>query len=518
MVTLRSINPRFRTSYGNSSAGALDLSGDGAACLFHSSKPLNSKLRGLPAGPFLVPAVLDALSLSEYKSVTRVVAGEADSFCAEAARNGEFVILTADSDLLVYDLGPYSAVVFFNQLELKPHQPEIEAASRNCGIIEAWLYKPGDIALRLGQSNLLRLAFEIMEDPSIPLSEALQRSKVPSDKQGKLENFEQGYTENSAVEVSLANVAIGAMDPRISELTLQLASKSEDSIHVYLPYLIDDPSRASAWAVGLSNRILAYSCINHAHPESDRANKVLEFGRKGSRIKPEDINLLSGHACILQAENFIAQLDAVRKLLSLGPSESVWRLLSILNVYRWYIENGKNPPSTKAFSRLTETATNETLRWEEIHLFAQLEAYLYSLRTLKQILGYARISAKAKMPAPLLGLETQLRGLPTIDKLLLSRRELSSQELPEIASESLVDTLLSSVNIEAAEHIDVQQTETIATLWEDITYDTAKLPETDQAKRKERGYGRKKHRKNHPRTSSRYPPAPNNRYSILAKP
>ena len=513
MVTLRSTTSKLGVNYGISTPRDLDLSGDGAAWLFSSSKTTKSKLKGLPAAPFMIPAILDALNLSECHSITHVVSGEADCFCAEAARNGEFIILTGDSDPLVYDLGPYSSVVFFNQIDLKPHSQELNADAPSCGVIEARLYKPREIALRLGQKNLLRIAFEITRDPSILFSKALQRSAKPSDQQAYLESFEKEYNESSPVEMSLTNNVTEWLDPRVSELVLQLVSKSPDPIQMYLPFLIDDPSRASAWALGMSNRVLAYSCINHMLSEPDQYRKIFEFGRKGYRIVPQDINMLSLHACTLQAENLTAQLDYVQDIILREPSSGIWRMLGVLSVYKWYIESDKNAPSSKAISGLTENTPSETSTWEEIHLFAQLEAYLYSLRILKQILGYTRIFADGKLPAPLLELETRLRSLPNIDKLLLSRPELPRQNRSQPPSESVVDTLLTPLDTETVQ----RAKKVVGQLEKENACDTAELLKIDEARRPaKRGRKRKKSSKNEPQPPSRQLLAPNNKYSILA--
>ncbi|KAL8938978.1 MAG: hypothetical protein Q9216_003604 [Gyalolechia sp. 2 TL-2023] len=152
-------------------------SGNNPRSLFTpTTNPLTPFHRLLPAPPFLVPAVLDALATSKYASVASIVPGEADPYCALAARDeGGGVILTSDSDLLVYDTGIHgSSVVFFNSIEL--FASETKAGHPN-SVLRANIFHPPSISKRLNLPGLQRLAYEIKSDPSIGLSEALSRAR-----------------------------------------------------------------------------------------------------------------------------------------------------------------------------------------------------------------------------------------------------------------------------------------------------------------------------------------------------
>jgi len=81
-----------------------------------SSTP--EKLKGLPALPFLVPAVIEALNVSRFQEQTRVVPNEADVYCAKRASLNGGTIFTSDSDLLVYDMTEKTSVVLFKDIEL----------------------------------------------------------------------------------------------------------------------------------------------------------------------------------------------------------------------------------------------------------------------------------------------------------------------------------------------------------------------------------------------------------------
>lgn len=76
------------------------------------------KLKALPALPFLVPAAIEALSESRYRSQTRVVPAEADVYCAKYASLHGGTIFTSDSDLLVYDMTETTSIILFKDMEL----------------------------------------------------------------------------------------------------------------------------------------------------------------------------------------------------------------------------------------------------------------------------------------------------------------------------------------------------------------------------------------------------------------
>jgi hypothetical protein len=83
-----------------------------------SSSSVPKKLEGLPALPFLVPAVIEALNESQFQYQTRVVPAEADLYCAKHASLNGGTIFTNDSDLLVYDMTEKTSVVLFKDIEL----------------------------------------------------------------------------------------------------------------------------------------------------------------------------------------------------------------------------------------------------------------------------------------------------------------------------------------------------------------------------------------------------------------
>ncbi|KAL9010128.1 MAG: hypothetical protein Q9173_004906, partial [Seirophora scorigena] len=143
--------------------------------LFNSPLSLPSSHHHLPAPAFLVPAVLDGLAESHYASIVDVVPAEADVYCALAALKMGGTILTSDSDLLVFDIGPEASVVLLNSLSINAFDGDPEAGS----LLKANVFKTAEIARKFQLPNLHRLGYEIKTDPTTSFSETLRRTKTP---------------------------------------------------------------------------------------------------------------------------------------------------------------------------------------------------------------------------------------------------------------------------------------------------------------------------------------------------
>ncbi|EGY20498.1 uncharacterized protein VDAG_10127 [Verticillium dahliae VdLs.17] len=242
--------------------------------------------------PFLVPAILERLRLSEkYAPLIRLVPGEADAYCADHALHHGGCVLTSDSDLLVHDLGPRGAVILFHDLRtgtLDGHR----------GLIAA-RYSPASIAERLRlpptSAGIQRFAHELSRDPykSLPqlLQAAQQRAAAEGDdaaEDAAYETFLRPYrahdAETTAAAATFAALAT-PLDPRVSELVLQSPAlrsrlgipEDEDEDEegpraphseplIFLPLLMDCPARPSAWEASLDVRRLGYALLRAAHP------------------------------------------------------------------------------------------------------------------------------------------------------------------------------------------------------------------------------------------------------------
>ena len=437
--------------------------------------------------PFLVPAVLDALRTSDYAPVTSVVPGEAVLYCARFAKENGGIILANRSDLFLYDIGELSAISYMSRLELRIENER----SIRCDRILALVSRPLRIASRLGLKDLKGLAFVVSRNTSITLPEAIRLAKGPLD-ESATRAFNKGYDNILSNSESWtrspmtfgADVSTGQyLDPRISEL----ASQFPRPTYIILPFLIDDPSRASAWGVSRKLRIFCYSLFCFRHSQNDPIKDIWECGRMGNQIIGGKIGLLMLEDTLAFAKDLAGTLGKCRRLFSRLSEGRFWRIFALREVVTRYLDNGKEPPSKIALGRVFLGAADGKFSWNDIHLSAEVEGVLYSLRMIAQLLSYLTAEAKSDqkkakafqntqdgnridltnpsgrltespipLPAELLALETRLSTLPFINRLMLSRNELSARGILTAHFEHLLNVLASSIPcLEQIEEIDV---------------------------------------------------------------
>ena len=428
--------------------------------LFDTSRLLPANLKSFPAPPFMVPAILDALSRSEYASVTQVVPDEADPYCARAAKESGGSVLTSDSDMLVYDLGDRGAVLFLNSLELLHPSPS-SAESFLCEEIIASACRPSELMRRLDVESFQRLCFEIKENPSITFLTALKLAKLPLTKPQELRQFLEQYKTSflsNSLPTQICTQKVYYLDPLISDLLHQTNPTTDQLLHTYLPTLIDDPSKTPAWTPSALLRFFAYTyasstSLDHHH----KRQPAIEHRRKGTRIVAENILRLSDADSITYATTLSARMQALRNAFPDLPGALSWRLLALCEILAWHDDVGKKSPSTSILVRTLTGTAGRIWGWEDIHLEAQVQGVLYSLRMVVQILQ--RISPEGRFtdPGAFVELAAVLEGLPPLAELLPSRIALASQVPQGFDAEVVLDTLatLSRAGDEIAEEGDV---------------------------------------------------------------
>ncbi|CAD6566988.1 MAG: hypothetical protein ASARMPREDX12_009207 [Alectoria sarmentosa] len=439
--------------------------------VFEAGSPTPITFRGMIASPFLVPAVLDAISCSKYAKVSVVVPGEADVYCAEAARNGG-IVLTNDSDLFVHDLGSHGTFSLIHQAELRP--VEEKGGQIACQTVRLSVFRPKEIAERLGLVDLRRLAYVFLRTrEGLTLPEAIIRANEPRDI-GTLsfqEFLEEYATETSITESqtfspnSLATYLAYAppLDPRVSELILQLTATSQDTVYMYLPYLIDDPSRSSAWLVSTKQRSFAYSIPNQLRdgPQKRPRTIIAECHRRGDRILAQQILLPSPDDLRVQSGELLAKVQDFVETFADYPDHVIWRAYALADVYRWYLDNGKPPPSRETMTRLMTGLSKPGSTWEDIHLSAQVQAVLYTLRMTQQILRYTMSTTTTKMgpSKPLKKLASIFDTLPPMAQLVPSGLELAAR-MSSIANQTCgldLDDLLDLLAVRLQKEVDAEE-------------------------------------------------------------
>ena len=391
-----------------------------AAQLLDSSSTPSLPYRGVPAPPFLVACVIEELLQSQYSSATSVVYWEADTLCADAARRASpgAVVLMSDSDYLVHDLGSHSSSGFFNKLELKS-RTENAKHSNTCQTLEVPTFQNRSVAERLGLRDLKRFGFEVRNQPSITLNDAIHRTVPPPSDAAQFKAFLAEYdmpwegASGSQLVASVIHPLLqeSTLDPRISELILQMKYHTvAQAVNMYLPVLLEDPRRTSAWTGASEDRLFAYSCIHQYSYVKAKRGSIWEFFRKGDRVASEEMELL---------DKAQIQAHALKLLASISGSKDhyAWRqhALSRIRTPEMTIEELANV--------LKGNPRAHNWSWKDIQNHSRMEAVLYSLRTVQQVL---RILVKmlAHLPQPLLDLERTLATLPPLKVMMASRLEI----------------------------------------------------------------------------------------------
>jgi len=391
------------------------------------TSPLSIRRLVLPAPPFMVASVTESLHVGRWKHVVHVVPGEADIFCAQAAKDfdGQVGILTNDSDLSVYDLGSKPRVVLLNSIEKKEQ-------TKDSSIIALALHS-SSIADRLKVSSLLRLGFERHLDPSISTGIVIERARDDS----RLELYASEYSAfcNQYMSPSPADINsrrnIDSLDPRTAELIVD----TSDAPHVYMAPLLEDPSRDSSWSYGAEIRQLSYSLLKKVAKKH-----VAEYARKGQRIVSRVVPVLGRQQIHERAVDVLEFLETASSALSatpLAPSASLleWYIVALRIVHQQKRSAGKQAPNSTQIIHLLGLSSIPAARtsWEDVHLLANAHAVLYSLRMLKQIttciINHSPPeSDDCELPLDRLReLNSRLEPLPPIASLFLDIPDLHSQ-------------------------------------------------------------------------------------------
>lgn len=367
-------------------------------------KHVPSRLTAIPAAPFLVPVVLDALRNSCFSSVTTTVACEAEVACVND-REPKDMILTSDSDLLV--LTPVGRVMFFNDFSFGSLMTPNDT-------LEGVYYSRLDLASKLNCGNLLKMAFYMTRDPHLGIKEcAKQASQLGFPSENVAHKYAQ-FKENYATAAQYSAFAcvtevknpypalqesLERLDPRISEIVQQWLSgldttkfpiigstsdyiSSQQSRTMFLAFLIDDPTRASAWRASSEIRCMAYSILALYGP----AWKMIEYDRRGERMVGVEISLIKQPQSLVErCKMLLVDLSAIELHGDTGLQDE-YKLFLLTSVLKSAAASTTAMPDRESISHFL-TSPSTSYSWPHIHLSAQLEGCLYSYRVLQQMLS-----------------------------------------------------------------------------------------------------------------------------------
>lgn len=464
-----------------------------------SFRRLEVARKDLAPPPFLVFAVVEALFNSHHAAITWVVSGEADPFCAVAARNtalsnpeASVTIFTNDSDLIIYNSGPQTKVAMINSVEERDHG--------NGKVLEALQFWPQRLT-NLGPTSLpdlIRPAYE-MQAPVVSFREALSQSQFHVGTTDYKE-FANSYSlDRPTVELEHLKARrerkkdILQTDARISELVRQAMNElrrlnkakedraaresetkvislrdvtSQDNgeenlmsesqfetgqndqtlseftpvdLHMYLPMLFEDPSRGSAWRVGGLFRSAAESFVL----EMFELNSLLfEYRKSGNGL---NTNRLKNASLYDASKRFTAWTDYLSRELQLEQhlnSVHRWRFLVMQLTLVDMIHESIALPHTQDVVNILNGTPPKT--WNEVHFLAEYQAEYYSLRMLKEVLHYLRPTASSGLTEEH-DLYEQLGSLPSVAQFFNPESE-GEQPVGEVRWQILAGDFLNALD------------------------------------------------------------------------
>ncbi|KAH9897290.1 XPG domain containing-domain-containing protein [Xylariomycetidae sp. FL2044] len=382
----------------------------------------------LPKAPFLVPAVLEMLINSpQWGLLTQVVPGEADLYCAQDIKENGGTVLTSDSDLLIQDLGPNGNVCFFGDIV------PVDRSNEESGIT-ACRISLHDINDRLCIANvggLRRVAFEMVRG-RLRFNQAQQKAKEVQEEVLESPEFQSFIAEHEMTdylprEHPLLGV-LSMLDPRVSEVVVQSAligetgamagnansqrERGPDSLSVFIPVMIEDRDKRSAWSMSTAVRQIAYGLLRYiGHGLS---TVIIEYRTLDSTtpLTGRQVDIPSRAEITDHCSQLAEMLD---KLTVMGsPLNMPWFLFAIYQDMEWSSSEHRPPLSLSLANKVVKGLYGkEDYSWELIHFTAQAQASFYSLRMVKQILDVV-LSMTPDLPKPLHLLREKLSSLPLI--------------------------------------------------------------------------------------------------------
>ncbi|KAI1209059.1 XPG domain containing-domain-containing protein [Annulohypoxylon truncatum] len=393
----------------------------------------NNKLHDdIPRPPFLVPAVLEALRKDEYWGpLVIVVPGEADMFCAEDIRKNGGTVLTTDSDFLIQDLGLKGDVAFLWGIRSDDQNP-------NSIPLKAYKMSLHDINHQLGvetKGGLPRIAFEKQRGgkngKDLPFDLVLDNVRknrkaaldCPHYKKFMDELKLKKYLPSHHPVLSL----LPDLDPRISEVIIQALllkkatepSTSEEkelrgpeTLSIFLPILFENNHILSAWTQGTNVRELAYSLLQTVVLQ--KVEWIVEYRTLGSlsahagrRIRIPDLEEV-----VANCARLVALLEKLTESFSSVGMQ--WLAFSVYRDIQYSTSEGRKILSAALIKESTSLPKSpERYSWDLIHFTAQVQAQLYSLRIVKQILEVV-LALGQELPASVQQLHSRLASLPLI--------------------------------------------------------------------------------------------------------
>ena len=338
--------------------------------------------------------------------------------CARAAATHKVSILTNDSDLAIYSLKVGSRILWLHSLDF-------DVAESHTSLITVSALDPNAVAARLGLISLTDFGFERKQDSSATTGAVLERAKqVSPSRSGDPEyiRFCNEYRISAYHHVNLL-FDLAGLDPRTAEFAVQAATSKEPP-YVYMPMLLEDPTRDASWSYGADFRRLAYSIL--ARPANSGVPEVVEHFRKGQRVVASTMALMTSHEVSGAVTLVCEKLDHVTPAKTADEAVMSWYCLAMEMLKAEKAELGKDLSILAVYSSYgTGKDAKDAYFWDCMHIHASLHAILYSLRMLKQIIALigTKHDATHDHVTEFDKMAGLLNGLPTIEKLFIDMQQ-----------------------------------------------------------------------------------------------
>ncbi|KAK5718583.1 hypothetical protein LTR15_008314 [Elasticomyces elasticus] len=375
-----------------------------------SVEPLQSGL----VPPFLVQAVQEAILDSRFKDLVYSVPGEADEYCVTAAKKANLThvekkvaIFTSDSDLAVYESGRQTHIMLFDDY----YQIQPDALG---SVIKATTLWPSAIARKIWRDNLHELAYYMAayKDQSVARLIATKIGPGKSPPVDEYRSFTEHFTAKVADSLSLLQgdeaerQSLLGLDARVAELVHQAKTKtglaSPDEFEIFLPFVIEDSSKRSAWRVGSGIRQAAYTILLK-HLDCS-ATQIREFKRSGVASGSLKVSGMDDSALQMGLDALYEYFDEDTRRAASGDESAVesWRTV----IVRLMLADMDDLPQPAELVDLIDGTL--CTDWQMVHLSAHYQTTFYSVRLLHQVMRYChRDGRKPK-------LLVRLDGMPGI--------------------------------------------------------------------------------------------------------
>jgi len=385
---------------------------------------------------FLAPALREALKASPYAARTSTAPGEADDWCAIYATDiNRSVIFTSDTDLVLYDYPKETLVVFLHEVDL---------------LLSIRTHSPEQMRQKLQLDSLVQFAYALCQNQQDTATVLIQNARSVNMKSDRYLDFSRRYTLSTMESANRRQNSCNTpflqdLDVRVSEFVDQALCSSTRPL-VYLPLLVEDPGHASAWNIGHDVRKLAYSLLASE-------TSVDEYRRKAQGVLAHEIKTdsqadqLSG---IRTMEQQVRALTLWATTRDIG-SGLLWPLFGLSLV----LADLNTAPAISLALRVLNADFDNT--WAFVQLTARLQAALYSLRMLKQIIS-VRLALQEKNDTELCGhlssINSQMALFPLLEDMFTVPGQTTRNLAEQDRLKAVVEEIYASVGAQVpSEHV-----------------------------------------------------------------